>query len=101
MVHRRVSAQNYTVFVQGIPCELQSNKALYDFFQILLDDIVMLALDVKALEKLVKKRNKVIPKLEHANNVLAATGKCPTHRATLIEGENRDCKELVRDGAFL
>ena len=81
---RRV--QNYTIYLSGLPKELQSNHAIREYFthcfshhdsNIVVD--VQLAVKIPKLEKKVGKRDKILPKLEHAMNVKEVKGKIPMH----------------------
>uniref|UniRef100_A0A7S2M4L9 CSC1/OSCA1-like 7TM region domain-containing protein n=1 Tax=Skeletonema marinoi TaxID=267567 RepID=A0A7S2M4L9_9STRA len=82
---RRV--QNYTIYLSGLPKELQSNHAIREYFthcfshhdsDIVAD--VQLAVKIPKLEKKVGKRDKILPKLEHAINLRDVKGKIPEHR---------------------
>eukprot|EP00984_Skeletonema_dohrnii_P035830 scaffold36069_cov150-Skeletonema_dohrnii-CCMP3373.AAC.3 len=82
---RRV--QNYTIYLSGLPKELQSNHAIREYFthcfshhdsDIVAD--VQLAVKIPKLEKKVGKRDKILPKLEHAINLRDVKGKIPVHR---------------------
>lgn len=85
--------QNYTIYLSGLPKELQSNAALRDYFShcfshnenIVAD--VALALKIPNLEKKSQKRDKILPKLEHAINVKEVKGETPFHKTKLYGGE--------------
>ena len=88
--HRFLSktrADNYTVYVTGIPLELRSDAAVSAYFESCFhsDSVleVHVALDVPALEKKVAERNTCVSKLEHSINVRDVKGGGtvgPTHR---------------------
>jgi len=88
--HRFLSkarADNYTVYVTGIPLELRSDTAVSAYFrECFHSDSVLeahVALDIPALEKKVAERNSCVAKLEHAINVRDVKGGGtvgPTHR---------------------
>jgi hypothetical protein len=89
---RRV--QNYTIYLSGLPKELQSNHAIREYFthcfshhdkDIVAD--VQLAVKIPKLEKKVEKREKMLPKLEHAINVKEVKGKVPMHKTKICGGE--------------
>eukprot|EP00986_Skeletonema_menzelii_P009241 scaffold4151_cov137-Skeletonema_menzelii.AAC.13 len=82
---RRV--QNYTIYLSGLPKEMQSNHAIREYFthcfshhdsDIVAD--VQLAVKIPKLEKKVGRRDKILPKLEHAINLRDVKGKSPMHR---------------------
>ena len=82
---RRV--QNYTIYLSGLPKEMQSNQAIREYFTHCFsnhdEDIVadvQLAVKIPKLEKKVEKREKIVPKLEHAINLRDVKGKSPMHR---------------------
>jgi hypothetical protein len=87
--------QNYTVYLSGLPKELQSNAAIRDYFShcfshnenIVAD--VALALKIPNLEKKSQKRDKILPKLEHAINVKEVKGETPFHKTKLC-GEQKE-----------
>eukprot|EP00574_Skeletonema_japonicum_P007718 CAMPEP_0201723402 /NCGR_PEP_ID=MMETSP0593-20130828/7476_1 /ASSEMBLY_ACC=CAM_ASM_000672 /TAXON_ID=267983 /ORGANISM="Skeletonema japonicum, Strain CCMP2506" /LENGTH=915 /DNA_ID=CAMNT_0048214515 /DNA_START=220 /DNA_END=2967 /DNA_ORIENTATION=+ len=85
LAQRRV--QNYTIYLSGLPQEMQSNQAIREYFthcfsrhesDIVAD--VQLAVKIPKLEKACAKRDKILPKLEHAINLRDVKGKCPMHR---------------------
>lgn len=88
--HRFLSktrADNYTVYVTGIPLELRSDAAVSAYFRECFDSDSVLeahvALDIPALEKKVVERNACVAKLEHAINVRDVKGGGtvgPTHK---------------------
>jgi len=89
---RRV--QNYTIYLSGLPKELQSNHAIREYFthcfshhdkDIVTD--VQLAVKIPKLEKKVEKRDKILPKLEHAINVKEVKGKIPMHKTKICAME--------------
>ena len=94
----RVSPYNYTVFVGGIPNQLRSNKALHNFFNELFEDVhdVSIALELDGLDELIKQREELVLKLEHAVNVFTATGKRPMHSAGPFCGTEVDSIEAFR-----
>uniref|UniRef100_A0A7S4JEF4 CSC1/OSCA1-like 7TM region domain-containing protein n=1 Tax=Odontella aurita TaxID=265563 RepID=A0A7S4JEF4_9STRA len=79
----RPRPDNYTVYVAGIPLDLQSDDALLDYFrQVFSYDAVVdarVAIDIPTLDKLVVERELLSNKLEHAINVLNVTGERPRH----------------------
>lgn len=85
--------QNYTVYLSGLPKELQSNAAIHDYFShcfshnenIVAD--VALALKIPNLEKKTQKRDKILPKLEHAITVKEVKGETPFHKTKLCGGQ--------------
>lgn len=79
--------QNYTIYLSGLPKEMQSNHAIREYFthcfshhdsDIVAD--VQLAVKIPKLEKKVGRRDKILPKLEHAINLRDVKGKIPMHR---------------------
>ncbi len=85
LAQRRV--QNYTIYLSGLPKEMQSNHAIRRYFtqcfshhdsDIVAD--VQLAVKIPKLEKACAKRDKILPKLEHAINLRDVKGKVPMHR---------------------
>jgi hypothetical protein len=84
-------AQNYTVFLSGLPPDMQTNKAIKEFFQkcISLDAVaeVHVALTIPKLEKRVAERNALVPKLERAINVLKVKNQRPMHKTKVCGGE--------------
>ena len=79
--------QNYTIYLSGPPKEMQSNHAIREYFthcfshhdsDIVAD--VQLAVKIPKLEKKVGRRDKILPKLEHAINLRDVKGKNPMHR---------------------
>lgn len=85
LAQRRV--QNYTIYLSGLPKEMQSNHAIREYFthcfshhdsDIVAD--VQLAVKIPKLEKACSKRDKILPKLEHAINLRDVKGKRPMHR---------------------
>ena len=95
----RITPQNYTIFVGGIPVEMRSNKAIYSFFNQLFDDVydVNIALRVDELDALTKKKETLEPKLEHAVNVFNATGKRPTHSDQMLLGKKKDSIDTFKE----
>ena len=87
----RKCAQNCTVFLSGLPSDMQTNKALRKFFQKCFshDAVaeVHVALTISELEKKVAMRNGLVPKLEHAINVLKIKKKLPMHKTKVCGGE--------------
>jgi calcium permeable stress-gated cation channel len=77
---RSFSPQNYTVFVGGIHKELRSSKVLLNLFNDLFGDVhdVQIALDITELDGLMKKRETIELKFDHAISVLTATDNRPT-----------------------
>mmetsp|Transcript_22933 Transcript_22933/g.48365 ORF Transcript_22933/g.48365 Transcript_22933/m.48365 type:complete len:993 (-) Transcript_22933:374-3352(-) len=77
---------NYSVFLSGLTEDMRTNKAIEEYFghcfslspnNAVAD--VHVALVIPNLEKKVAKRDALVPKLEHAMNVLTVTGETPTH----------------------
>jgi calcium permeable stress-gated cation channel len=95
----RLSPENYTVFVGGIPFRLRSQKALHNFFEDLFHDVldVNIALRVEELDVLVQKREDLVSKLEHAANVFCSTGKRPLHSNLPLCGEKVDTINTLRE----
>mmetsp|Transcript_28907 Transcript_28907/g.42598 ORF Transcript_28907/g.42598 Transcript_28907/m.42598 type:complete len:654 (-) Transcript_28907:206-2167(-) len=80
----RAQPDNYTVFVDGIPPEYRTDESLLAYFhEVYPDDVseARVVLNLSKLEGHVAKRAKIVTKLEHAINVLNATGQRPTHIA--------------------
>ena len=87
----RKCAQNCTVFLSGLPPDMQTNKAVRNFFQkCFAHDAVAevhVALTISELEKAVAKRNGLVPKLEHAINVLIMKKQLPMHKTKVCGGK--------------
>lgn len=86
----RKCAQNCTVFLSGLPPDMQTNKAVRDFFHNCFShDVaeVHVALTISELERTVAKRNGLVPKLEHAINVLKMKKELPMHKTKVCGGE--------------
>ncbi|KAL9184892.1 hypothetical protein ACHAXT_002669 [Thalassiosira profunda] len=86
------TVQNYSVFLSGLPPEMQSNVALREYFGRCFgrDDAVAdarVALKIPQLQKKAAKRDKIAPKLEHARNVVEVKGGAPMHKTKLCGGE--------------
>jgi len=83
--------QNYSIFLSGLPPEMQNNRALREYFAICFSHNavadVHVALAISNLEKKVAKRNALLPKLEHSINVLTIKGETPMHKAKICGGE--------------
>lgn len=86
------SVQNYSVFVSGLPPEMQTKSAIREYFgKCFSHDAVAdvhVALSIPNLEKKVSKRAALVPKLEHAINVQEIKGETPTHKTKLCGGKN-------------
>mmetsp|Transcript_29069 Transcript_29069/g.50173 ORF Transcript_29069/g.50173 Transcript_29069/m.50173 type:complete len:1011 (-) Transcript_29069:114-3146(-) len=82
---------NYSLFLSGLPPEMQSNKVIEEYFgNCFSHDAVAdvhVALVIPNLEKKVAKRDALVPKLEHAINVLTIKNKTPTHKTKICGGE--------------
>lgn len=92
--HRFLSkkmARNYSVYVQNIPSEYQSNKMLRTFFEqssakgAVFDAHV--AIKAPNLKSMVAKREALVGKLEHAINIEEITGVTPMARAIGVMGK--------------
>ena len=85
------SAQNYSVYLSGLPAEMRTKSALSEYFgkcfshNAVAD--VQVALTIPNLNKKVAKRSALIPKLEHSINVLKIKGEMPMHKTKLCGGE--------------
>ena len=85
------SAQNLSVYLSGLPPEMQTNKAVSRFFQKSFScDAVAeahVALITPQLDKKVAERDALIPKLEHGINVVNVKHTQPSHKTKKIGGE--------------
>lgn len=75
---------NYSLMIECIPEELQSERALYQYFNRLFPDKVhstSVAMKIPDLKALTDKRRKVLYRLEKAHAYFEATGNRPEHRA--------------------
>jgi hypothetical protein len=85
------SAQNLSVYLSGLPPEMQTNKAVSRFFQRCFSrDAVAeahVALITPQLDKKVAERDALIPKLEHGINVVNVKHTQPSHKTKKIGGE--------------
>lgn len=85
-------AQNCSVFLSGLPADMQTNKALIRFFhRCFSHDAVAeahVALNTPALDKKIAERNSLITKLEHAINVLKVKNQQPMHKTKLCKIES-------------
>mmetsp|Transcript_66537 Transcript_66537/g.164024 ORF Transcript_66537/g.164024 Transcript_66537/m.164024 type:complete len:895 (+) Transcript_66537:211-2895(+) len=89
----RFHPSNYTIYVNNLPVHLRSNTALRSFFTGMFGDTVFsttCSLEIKELEKLYAAREKIIPKLAHAQNVLKVKGERPMHKDAMCGGEKVD-----------
>ena len=111
---KKYLVKNYSLFISGIPKEMQSNKVLGEYFGNCFASLpfygggaagcdssgntgtnnnnsvvasVHIASQIPNLQKKVVKRNKLVPKLEHAINVQQYKDTVPTHKTKLIGGE--------------
>jgi hypothetical protein len=88
------NVQNYSVYLSGLPTEMQTKSAIREYFGKCLSHNavtdVHVALNIPNLEKKVTKRNALIPKLEHAINVQEIKGETPTHKTKMCGGEKVD-----------
>jgi hypothetical protein len=85
------TVQNYSVFVSGLPADMQTKSAIRGYFEKCFSHNavadVHVALNIPNLEKKVAKRTALIPKLEHAINVQQIKGETPMHKTKLCGGE--------------
>ena len=82
--------ENYTVFLSGLPPDMQTNESIREYFaKCFAHDAVAdvhVALTIPNLEKKVAKRDALLPKLEHARNILQFQGVTPMHRSKMCMG---------------
>lgn len=82
---------NYSIFLSGLPVEMQSSTAITEYFSSCFEGAnvvvdVNVALVIPDLEKKVAKRDALVSKLEHANNILKVKKATPTHRSKIFGG---------------
>ena len=92
---------NYSIFLSGLPRDMQSNRALKEYFNNCFSSSssnndngggagivanVNVALDIPKLQTKVDKRNTLLPKLEHAINVSTIKGTTPMHKTKKMFG---------------
>ncbi|KAL7544812.1 hypothetical protein ACHAWF_008173 [Thalassiosira exigua] len=93
-------AENYTVFLAGVPSDLRTEEALRRIFDGFPPDAVAdvaVALEIPELEGKAKRREEMLPKLQHAMNVLAVQGEMPTHKTKRCGGETVDSVSTYGD----
>lgn len=81
-------ANNYSIYMSGLPQEHQNDAALRDFFAEQNTHVVeaRVALKISNLEKEAAKRDALVPKFEHAINVRTVKGEEPTHKTKMCCG---------------
>ena len=91
--HRVLSearVQNYSIYLAGLPPNMQTNKSLQEYFRSVFrdDDInVHVALSTTKLRSKVAKRDALIVKFEHAINIQTIKGEIPMHKSKKCGGE--------------
>eukprot|EP00286_Rhodomonas_abbreviata_P018002 CAMPEP_0181328096 /NCGR_PEP_ID=MMETSP1101-20121128/22498_1 /TAXON_ID=46948 /ORGANISM="Rhodomonas abbreviata, Strain Caron Lab Isolate" /LENGTH=913 /DNA_ID=CAMNT_0023436891 /DNA_START=153 /DNA_END=2894 /DNA_ORIENTATION=+ len=99
---RRETAQNYSVYVTGIPVHLRSEKALSDYLSIHFKGEVLethLVKKVPKLEKMCAERDHLIDNLARHEHIFENSGKRPTKKTQegvvdLIDKDSKDLAEL-------
>jgi calcium permeable stress-gated cation channel len=85
------TAQNYSIFISGLPEEYQNDEALKEHFDKLghHGSVVeaRVALKIPNLESEIATRDALVPKLEHAINVRVVKGTEPMHKTKMCGGE--------------
>ena len=109
--------QNYSAYLSGLPKEMQTDEAVKEYFTDLYSKNsgsggrgvswvdggegvvadVHVALQIPNLEKKTAKRNALLPKYEHAMNVLAVKGTNPMHKTKMCGGEKVESIPTYRE----
>ncbi|KAL7535283.1 hypothetical protein ACHAWF_005124 [Thalassiosira exigua] len=83
--------QNYSVFLAGLPPEMQTNQSLKDYYeQVFSQNAVVdaqVTLNIPNLEREVARRKTLLAELEHTINVMRTKGVSPQHRTKFCGGE--------------
>lgn len=82
----RKVAENYSLFMSGLPKDLQNDAALTSFFADQNVREAHVALKIANLEKDVAKRDALVPKFDHAINVRVVKGEEPMHKTKMCCG---------------
>ncbi|CAH0474057.1 unnamed protein product [Peronospora belbahrii] len=96
----RKHSQQYTVVLNGLPPNLCTQQTLRNYLELLFPHSVLyvyVALECRALEKLVAERVKVRNKLEHALAQSAKTGERVLMKDKLLGGKKVDAVEQFQD----